>query len=210
MNCSKTTAALSITAALILAACSSSSNSGDSTTTTTEAQGGGGHGGGHATGGACGTGVVVQQHVDLFSCGLTLDCEQMSNHINPEPQSALNCFAHQVLSTQPSVLDALSNPGPYLSEHERLIIPRGDGTALLQSRRRECLAWEHGPIPWEASSAHQICDLIIDPGLEAACNGGDESACYWAPWGYPTPAGGLTNCQDVADWTCADVAALVE
>lgn len=195
MNCSRMAAALSLAAALVLAACSS--NSGDSTTTTTDAQGGGGNAGGDTT--TCGTGGmggVVEPHGDLFTCGLALDCEQIRYHNFPEPQSALTCFAHHVVSAAPGVLDVLMVPGPYDTQIEHLIVTLGDGTALTQSRFRAqtgC-AWE--------LRVHQICDVVVDPSVETACDGGDDQGCIWMP--------GLTTCRDVADWTCADVTAALD
>ena len=161
--------------------------------------GGGGEGGGTTN---------QPQHADLFACGAPLDCEQMREHIEPEPWSALNCAAKLVLANEASVLSALYVPGPTFYQTESLILLRGDGTALVQTRHREC-GWDEvctQPVPWEPSSVHQICDVGHADELAAACAAEDDLSCAWSPW--HTDA--LTNCHDVEDWTCAEVSAALE
>ncbi|MDI1444340.1 hypothetical protein [Polyangium sp. 6x1] len=141
-------------------------------------------------------------HNDLFACGVMPDCEQISIHISPEPEWALVCSAKLIVSQQPGVLSALENPGPVISQTERIIIVQGDGKALVQSRHRECGT----DSCWEPSSAHQICDLVLGNNVAAGCAAMDDMTCRWSPWG----PGGLENCMDVDDWSCDDVAAVLQ
>jgi hypothetical protein len=186
-------ASFALAAALLSTACTQSEGGAGGSTTT-------------GTGGTGGTGGVVQQHVDLFSCGLTPGCDQIIYHNEPSPASALTCFAQLVVSGSPGVLDAVQAPGPYFTQKELLLVVLGDGTALVQSRFRECKTTTcPNPVPWEASSAHQICTIVMTDGLAAACAAGDPNTCAWSPW-YP---GGITDCHDVDDRTCAQVTALL-
>ena len=145
-------------------------------------------------------------HADLFACGVTTDCQQMSIHIQPQPEPALICAAKLIVSNQPGVLSALEVPGPHFFQTERFILVQGDGKALVQSRHRECEIGNcPSPVPWEPSSAHQICDVILGDGVAAGCAAMDDTTCRWSPWG----PGKLENCMEVDDWSCDDVAAVL-
>ena len=143
-------------------------------------------------------------HTDLFACGVTTDCPQMSIHLYPEPEPALICAAKLIVSNQPGALSAIEVPGPNFFQTERLIILQGDGKALVQSRHRECeIGSCPDPVPWEPSSAHQICDVVLGNDVAAGCAAMDDTTCRWSPWG----PGKLENCMEVADWSCDDVVA---
>ena len=134
----------------------------------------------------------------LVACipDLSVEIPLEDTSCDPEPQSALTCFAHHVVSAAPGVLSVLMVPGPYDTQLEHLIITLGDGTALTQVRFRAQTGCE-----WELR-VHQLCDVEVDPAVEAACDGGDDQGCIWMP--------GLTSCRGVADWTCADVTAALD
>ncbi|MRG98525.1 hypothetical protein [Polyangium spumosum] len=204
--------ALALALALPFAACSgegggngdATGSGGASSSATSSAGGFGGSGGSGGAGGAGGGGQV---HTDLFACGVTTDCPQMSIHLSPEPEQALVCAAKLIVSSAPGALSALEVPGPNFTQTERLIVLQGDGKALVQSRHRAC---EIGscppePIPWEPSSAHQICDVVLGDDVAAGCAAMDDMTCRWSPWG----PGKLENCVEVEDWGCDDVAALL-
>ncbi|WP_437682282.1 hypothetical protein [Sorangium sp. So ce131] len=168
----------------------------------------GAEGGGGAAGDGQGS---VPQHVDLFACNVPLTCEKIYSHIDTEPQSALNCAAELVLAGQPGAVQDLDYTGPLVSETERLTVFLGDGTALVQSRHRECLDPDACPypvrgepyhIPWTLF-AHQICDVVINDYTIDGCARGDMGYCIWLP-------GSLTNCTDVEDRQCAEVTGLLD
>lgn len=142
--------------------------------------------------------------LDLFACGFEPSCERVIVHIYPIPPETLPCAARLVLGGGTGVLNSLLTPGPYVDETESLIFVQGDGTALVQTRERHCgrEGMECGPTPvWELSQ-HQICDLVVSPDLEAACEA-DAAECAFRPWGD------VRNCRAVEEHTCEDVAALL-
>lgn len=152
---------------------------------------------------------AAPEHLDLFACrGLTPSCEQMTQHIDPEPAEAVECAGQLIASGQPGILSALDAPGPDIDETEFLIVVIGDGTALVQTRERSCdendLDCSYATLEWEPSGEHQLCTLVIDPNLQAACDPAcaTECACGWHPF-----FGDLGDCQLVEDWTCEDAAA---
>jgi hypothetical protein len=154
---------------------------------------------------------VAQLHVNLYDCGLPLDCEQMVGHADDiRPATALNCAAKQIVLGLPGVLDHLDSPGGACSQDEQLVILLGDDTALVQRRHRASSSTDCAPNdPWEASSAHQICDIVLADGTEAACQANEFGGCQWTPTGWASK-GHLANCHDVEDWTCAAVTDLLE
>jgi hypothetical protein len=89
-----------------------------------------------------------------------------------------------------------------------LIVSRGDGTALLQTRERHCdseIDDCFGEIPW-VLSAQQLCALDIPAELADACACGEDSCegCYWDPF-----FNGLVDCKPVEEISCEDLLALV-
>jgi hypothetical protein len=151
------------------------------------------------------------EHADLFACeGVTPSCETITAHIDPEPPEALECAGQLVTSGQPGVISALDAPGPDIDETQSLIVVLGDGTALVQTRHRDCSEFEDppcsfsDPLPWEPSSEHRLCTIEIDAELQAACDPACETDCdcAWDPFYSP-----LQDCQPVEDWSCDDVLA---
>ncbi|WP_437793696.1 hypothetical protein [Sorangium sp. So ce693] len=148
---------------------------------------------------------VPDPALDLFACDFELSCERVVVHISADPPETLPCAARLVLGGGTGVLGSLLTPGPWIDETESLIFVLGDGTALVQTRERHCGSpgMECGPTPvWEAPSPHQICDLVVSPDLEAACEA-DTEECAFLPWGD------VTNCRAVEEHTCEDVTALL-
>ncbi|KYF69324.1 hypothetical protein BE11_22440 [Sorangium cellulosum] len=184
---------------------------------TTAAGDGGGTGGTGGTGGAGGGGsdteggAVVQQHINLYDCNLPLACQQMFYHSGDvSPAQATNCAAKHIVSGSPAVLSALDSPGGGCRETEMLIVVQGDGKALVQSRHRTSDEFSCEPgDPWEASSAHQICDIVLADRTEAACQADEWGDCHWTPFGWAS-TGQLANCQEVEDRTCAEVSGLLD
>ncbi|MGK3991580.1 hypothetical protein WME99_51515 [Sorangium sp. So ce136] len=184
---------------------------GCSNTTAGSDGGTGGAGGTGGTGGGgsdTGGGDVVQQHINLYDCSLPLACEQMVYH-SDDVRGGTSCAATQIVSGSAAVLSALDAPGGACNETEMLIVVQGDGKALVQSRHRTSSSDFCQPgDPWEASSAHQICDIVLADGTEAACQV-ESGGCDWTPFGWASK-GELANCQDVEDRTCADVSGLLD
>lgn len=147
--------------------------------------------------------------VDLFGCGVPAACETIFAHLDPEPASALECAARLVVSTTPGLIRGIDTPGPNIDETDYFVFSFGDGTALVQIRERHCDPNSEscdGEIPWEPSSAHQVCDLVIPDDLAGACGCGEDTCqgCSWYPmWG------GLANCQPVEEYACEAVLALL-
>ncbi|WP_437587368.1 hypothetical protein [Sorangium sp. So ce1000] len=143
--------------------------------------------------------------VDLFACGFEPSCEPMSLHVSPIPPESLSCAAELVLGGGTGVLRSLLTPGPYIDETDSLIFVLGDGTALVQTRERHCggegMACGSTPA-WEPPSQHQICDLVVSPDLEAACEADADGCNFWY-----VGEGYVTNCRAVEEQTCEEVAA---
>ncbi len=149
--------------------------------------------------------------IDLFACEVPEVCEKISLHIDPEPPEALECAAQLIVSKQPGLIRALLTPGPDIDETDSFIFVLGDGTALVQTRERHCDDLEANcdfdTLPWEPSSAHQICDLMFTEDLAESCGCAMEpcSGCNWSPF-----FNALANCEPVAEFTCAAVLSLLD
>ena len=143
----------------------------------------------------------------LFDCApLQPACEEMFYHLSPEPAAALQCAAELVASGELGVIVARDTPGPYLDEIQTMVILLGDGTAVVQRRERHCKTTEEDcsePVPWEAASDQQNCDIVSDAQLGAACAEGTDD-CSWSPWG------GLGTCELSGKRSCEDVSALLQ
>ncbi|MBL4688328.1 MAG: hypothetical protein JKY37_27320 [Nannocystaceae bacterium] len=112
------------------------------------------------------------EHVDLFGCGLPTACDPIIQHIDPEPPEAVTCASDLAQSGAPGVLDALDTPGPDINETQTLTIFLGDGTAVIQSRRRSCFDLDvppgetecpaqGRPLPWEPVGPHRLCTVTV-------------------------------------------------
>jgi hypothetical protein len=170
-----------------------------------ESSGSGGSGGDPGSGGAGGAGGGVP-HADLLSCGLVPSCEEVVFHTSPQPFSAHECASTFAEGTSIGVLLHLWDPDGHY-KLESLVITLGDGTALVQSRERQCTT----DCPaWEPVSSQQICTIAPAEGTPfgpspqqiAECPEGDES-CRIYSWAI------LDDCHDVEDRSCDDVSALI-
>jgi hypothetical protein len=141
----------------------------------------------------------------LFACELPPSCEELQNHLGyAEPASAVTCAAKLVAEGRRGVLLALDTPGPSVDEIQRLILVLGDGTALVQRRERHCDRIEDCPggPAWESASEQQLCDVIADAEMVAACQS-DGQGCRWSPWHD------LLDCRAAEALNCDAAAELV-
>lgn len=178
-----------------LAACSSDadrgSGGGGGGTDVDLAEGGGGAGGGAIDPGAS---------LDLFACGVEPECVQDVGHLGETLRDEdVRCGGELVTSDEGGALLWMSQPGPYATEIEVLVVFAADGTAHQQSRSRcavedgcsdqNTTAWSRGPI--------QRCVVEVDPATVEGC-GTEDGSCAWY--------GQTRDCVDVdEDWTCADL-----
>jgi hypothetical protein len=166
------------------------------------AQGGDGQGG-DGQGGDGQGGNAVEPPQGLFECQVPQVCS-MSFHISPDPPDAPNCMAEQATSGLPGAVTITLVPGPYYSVTETLIVYAGDGTALKQSRHKDCMSCDPSTLLWGEPSAIEICDVEIDPAVVAACEAGDMLGC--SVWADST----LVDCQPVTtELTCDDVVSIL-
>lgn len=136
--------------------------------------------------------------LEIGTCQITPDCPALCIHLNwgdcsEQPIVAHTCGAKLLVSGAPGVLEAINAIGPDPGETQDLIVLRGDGTALTQSRS----AAEFGG-PYLNPGPVMRCDVVVPPGLADAC-AKDEPACAWDPWTV------LQNCQETEVSTCAEV-----
>ena len=154
---------------------------------------GGTNAGGSPTSGGGDTGP------DLFACGLTYDCLQDLGHIGPIPEEHLRCGGELLASGQPGVILKTSQPGPYPTEIETLVVLFGNGTMLQQTRTRCSVAdacMDYWGTEWERDPLEN-CNVEVDQAHIAGC-GDPEGVCSWLAAG--------TNCAPVAaTWTCQEL-----
>lgn len=167
-------------------------------------QGAGGEGlGGDGHGGDGQGGNGVQPPQGLFECAVPILCS-MSFHTYPEPPESPNCIAELATSGLPGAVVTAMIPGPYYSRTETLLVYAGDGTAITQSRHKECMSCDTATLPWGEPSDIRICDVVIDPAIVAGCDANDEEAC----WAMADST--IENCQPVAaDPTCRDISTIL-
>ncbi|WP_438027776.1 hypothetical protein [Sorangium sp. So ce233] len=162
----------------------------------------GGPGGGEPAPSGGPDGGAPETAVDLFACGLEPSCDQLRWYIDVQPMAAFECAARLVLSGGTGVITAVDAADGFIDETETLVVVLGDGTGLVQTRERQCCydVEECDPEPpWEAPSRHQLCDLEVPSPVKEACEQNLVNQCSWTPWD-------LTNCRDVEDYTCEDIA----
>src|SRR5262245_24625952 len=173
------------------------SNTGGSTAG--NAAGGSGNASGGATTAAGGSGGAAVT-TDMFACGVPNDCVQNHGHLGRGiTEEALRCGGELVASGEPGAVLSTSQPGPYPTSVETLVVLRGDGTLFQQTRTRcatdtDCgdqntTAWKLMPL--------EVCDVEVDPADIAGC-GEPNGMCEWLAYGV--------NCAPVSrDWTCAEL-----
>jgi len=151
----------------------------------------------------------------LFACGLAPVCDNLHFHLDVGSPEAQECAARFIVSGQPGVLTADESIGGSLWETESLVIPLGDGTAIVQDRHRDCFDCIEDDLPWETVTT-RICQLEDVSGLTRACGDEDDDThdaydaygCRWNYWGVNAP--GLMNCKPAERaYMCDEVEALL-
>jgi hypothetical protein len=161
--------------------------------------GGGGTSGGSGGGASDAGGQPPQPGPDAFACNLTIDCVLEVGHLGPIPAEDLRCGGKLVASGKKGALLITSDPGPYPSHYETLVVLRGDGTQLRQGRSkcatdtgcdgRDTTAWKRTVL--------MSCTVRVDPASISGCD---------TPAGPCSYEGDATDCTPVAtDWTCAQL-----
>lgn len=133
------------------------------------------------------TGGAEETHVVLTGCGAQLSCEVMTVVIDIMPSSALECAENLYDNGKPGLVSLLHEVDgdslpPYM---EDTILMLADGRVVRQRRERDCGekdVCEDGP--WKAWGPHEICEV---------------------PSGNFDPEANISNCMDMADWTCEQV-----
>jgi hypothetical protein len=143
-----------------------------------------------------GPGLEPESGPDVFACGVAHACTQDTGHLGEITDEDLRCGGELVADGQPGAVLVLSQPGPYPTEVEMLVVLLGDGTALQQIRSRcasDGACAEQNTTEWSVKPM-QLCDIGADPGDIAGCDE-PEGACAWLAYG--------TNCEYVPEtWTC--------
>ncbi|HZO12200.1 MAG TPA: hypothetical protein VFB62_03050 [Polyangiaceae bacterium] len=156
---------------------------------------GGSSAGGSSVGGSGGGTVTT----DMFACNVAYDCIQDIGHLGPVPPEALRCGGELVTSGEPGAVLVTSQPGPYPTFIETLVVLLGDGKLYQQMRSRcandtDCEGqntseWKLFPL--------ELCDVEVDPADIAGC-GDPNGTCEWLAYGANcTPAPRAWTCQDL-------------
>jgi len=169
-----------------------------------DAQGSGGDDAQGSGGGDGGAGGSVPGQVDegLFACGLTPTCGSFSLHLYPA--GALGCGAELVLAGGVGVIVTGQFTGGNPNLHSELIVLKGDGTAIKQTRGYSCDGVCDPLPPWTMSGMMQ-CAVSPPEGLAEACEADDESeACRLWPDEY------IVDCQPIEDVSCEAIAEVLD
>jgi hypothetical protein len=170
--------------------------------------------------GGGGTGGAPSTTEDLFKCNLPVTCPEMTIW-DLTVVGGFACAGELVTSGKPGVLLGTLKPDGGTYEKQSLVIVRGDGTAVLQTRERPDY---NGP--WESPAVQQQCNVVITSELAAACAAGGSgggggsggnggfgggsgsgsdtcgSCCWW-------PGDGLANCTPIDELSCSDAQAIL-
>lgn len=152
--------------------------------------------------------------LDLFACDLPLSCDPITEHtMDVDPPGAAECATRLALGDQPGAIDhTLQLGGLAFSDRQRVYVFLGDGTAVMQSRSRECDNFgapgcdTDDPPPWEPSSEFLLCNVAVDPDIAAACECDEtmetcDVACFATMW--------TEECAPVVDHTCESLTTLL-
>ncbi len=133
---------------------------------------------------------------DLFACEAPLDCTQDTGHLGEITDADLRCGGELLAAGGAGTVLVLSQPGPYPTEIQTLVVLRGDGTAWQQTRSRcavEGGCEDQNTTEW-ALRPVQLCDVETASADISGCDDPD-GVCQWVPYGV--------NCVDAADtWSC--------
>jgi hypothetical protein len=140
------------------------------------------------------------EKLDLFACNVSVDCVQNAGHLGEgSTEEAIRCGGELAASGQAGAVLSTSQPGPYPTEDELLVVIGADGTAYRQLRARcsvEGACAEQNTTAWRRSALER-CTIEVDPEQIAGC-GTPDGTCAWF--------GQTKDCAPVAeDWTCADL-----
>lgn len=153
-------------------------------------------------------GNVEEPPQGLFDCeSLELACGSVSFHTYPNPPDAWECIARLAIAGTPGVVLGTWAPGPFYNFTDNLVVYRGDGKAIKQSRHKSCGMPDEpmcpeGGLPWGEPGKVQLCDVVVSTTVEAACTN-DEQGCG------SMPDDTVTNCVDMPEPTCAEIQAIV-
>jgi hypothetical protein len=112
---------------------------------------------------------------------------------------AFRCGGELAASGEAGAVLSMSQPGPYPTEDEHLVVIGADGTAYRQLRARcmgEGACEGQNTTAWRRSALEK-CTIEVNPEEIAGC-GTTDGACSWF--------GQTKDCAPVADdWTCGDL-----
>ena len=138
--------------------------------------------------------------LDLFACNVSVDCVQDVGHLGEgQTDEATRCGGELAASGEAGAVLSKSQPGPYPTEDEHLVVIGADGTAYHQLRSRcavegECA--DQNTTAWRRTALER-CTIDVDPEQIAGC-GTPDGTCAWF--------GQTKGCAPVAaDWTCDDL-----
>jgi len=140
----------------------------------------------------------------------------LSSHIGTEGDTL--CAGVAAQSTSPSVVRVDNSPGGDDFTYDMLIVMRGDGTAVLQERRKNIsYGGDTGDAEWEAAMPQELCTVVVGEGQVGCEDPASKVACEWDPFGGAEDdpefccAGGLADCQPLEPpYDCESIAALFE
>jgi hypothetical protein len=135
--------------------------------------------------------------LDLFACSVSVDCVQNVGHLGEgQTDEAIRCGGELAASGEAGALLSTSQPGPYPTEDELLVVIGADGTVYRQLRSRcsvEGACENQNTTAWRRSALER-CTIDVDPEQIAGC-GTTDGTCAWY--------GQTKDCAPVADdWTC--------
>lgn len=138
--------------------------------------------------------------LDLFACNVSVDCVQDVGHLGEgQTDEAIRCGGELAASGEAGALLITSQPGPYPTEDESLVVIGADGTAYRQYRSRcsvEGACEDQNTTAWR-NAALERCTIDVDPDQIAGC-GTTDGTCAWY--------GSTKDCAPVADnWTCDEL-----
>jgi hypothetical protein len=143
---------------------------------------------------------VPGEALDLFACNVPVDCVNNVGHLGEgQTEEAFRCGGELAASGEAGALLSKSQPGPYPTEDEYLIVVGADGTVYRQFRARcsvegECA--DQNTTAWRREALER-CTIEVNPDHIAGC-GTTDGTCTWF--------GEAKDCAPVADtWTCADL-----
>lgn len=134
---------------------------------------------------------------DLFACEVAETCGELFLHIDLEPAESIDCVANLTATGGPGVYRFLESLGPDLYETYIQTVIRADGTAIRQTKFRECFdcsGEEEDALEWDVR-VPQVCNVEVDADAWALCEGTGSCGEIWS----------YSNCVDAPEVECADL-----